>query len=613
MQQIVKKMLFAFCSLNMIFNSLQASTFEDHKKSQMIQDLEVIKHHFEVAYAPADWKKEYAGWDLNEAFEQAKSQILNTTSITTKQFQQIVRDFMKSMKDYHVDVLFFSTEAASLPFSVKGVEGRYFIDWVDPIRLPVSYYGICSGDELLEFDKRSIEEVIKEIINESGKASNPNTDQGLAVMKLTSRIGMAGDRVPKGSILLTTRSVKTGKINIQQIHWAYTAEQVKNSLDFLQPLDCISALFPKIKEKKTKFEMPKISMANPLHETFAQKQTDRDGGLGSRKSFIPALGEIFWSIDDHPASEESEAPFWYAYVYRTPQGQNIGYIRIPHYVVSSLDIKEFGKILKIMEANTDALVIDQLHNFGGFVHVQYALAGMLTTQPLNAPYHRIKITQKEVLDAYQTLEFIKLIDWMMDFAELDSSDSDNGGGEPNNQENEDEEPKKQEEEDLDQPVGSNYQQILFVKAYCELILEEWNKGQTLTRPTPILGIDKINPNPKVHYSKPILMLINEMDFSGGDFMPAIMQDNQRAVLFGTRTAGAGGYVFNFQFPNTHGIAQCSYTASIAERANLQKIENLGVTPDIDYQITLEDVQGGYRGYIDAVNQAIQTLLEHSPK
>ncbi len=46
------------------------------------------------------------------------------------------------MKDYHVDVTFFSTEQASLPFSVRGVEGRYFIDWLDPLRLSPSHYDI---------------------------------------------------------------------------------------------------------------------------------------------------------------------------------------------------------------------------------------------------------------------------------------------------------------------------------------------------------------------------------------------------------------------------------------------------------------------------------------
>lgn len=593
MRRIVRKAVFMLCSLSIVFNCVEASSFEDRKKGQMIQDLEVIKHHFEAGYAPAEWKKEYAGWNLNEAFEQSKSEILSKPSITTKQFQQIVRNFVKTMKDYHVDVMFFSTERASLPFSVKGSEGRYFIDWVDPLRLPIAYYGIRAGDELIEFDQQPIAEVMAVMAKESGKSSNPSTDQSLAEMKLTSRTGMAGDIVPKGAILVTTKSVKNGKVSTYQLCWAYTPEYIKNPLDFTQKLDFISDLFPNAKREQARIELPKISMASPLHQAYAEKQTGRDGGLGSRKSFIPMLGEEIWSTESQ-LNDEEEIPVWYAYIYRHSQGKNIGYIRIPHYASSTADTKEFGKIINMMEEKTDALVIDQLHNFGGLVHIQYALASMLTHQPLQAPYHRIKLTQKEAMDAHQKLELIRMIELIAGLPEE----------EVNARDGENQDQQEEEENKL------KFQELLFLKAYCELVLEDWSQGQTLTRPTPILGVDKINPHPKYRYSKPILMLINEMDFSGGDFIPAIFQDNKRALLFGSRTAGAGGYVFTFQFPNTHGISQCSYTASIAERTNLQKIENLGVSPDITYQLTLDDMQNGYRGYIEGVNQAVQTLLEN---
>lgn len=603
MQRMIKKALFALCSFSIAFNFLQATTFEDHKKAKMIEDLEIIKHHFEMAYAPAEWKKEYAGWDLNEAFERSKNQVLTTPSITTKQFQEIVRDFTKSMKDYHVGVMFFSTEFASLPFSVKGVEGRYFIKWVDPLRLPAAYYGIRPGDELLEFDDQPIVEVIANLAKFNGKSSNQSTDQGLAEMKLTIRAGMAGDRVPKGPIHITTRSAKTGKVNTHQLRWSYTPEHVKNHLDVLQACNCISFLFPD--PKKSKVELPRITMANPLHQAFAEKCVDRKGGLGSRKSFLPLFGEVIWS-NESDLKKDEEIPFWFAYIYQHPQGHKIGYIRIPHYLASLLDVKEFGKILGMMEEQTDALVIDQLHNFGGFVHIQYELASILTHQPLQAPLHRIKITQKDVFEAYLILESIKFFEMMLEAREKEDSHP------KSDKENEEEEQKDNEEGEEDEEEQEfDFQKILFLKAHYEHILEEWNNGRTLTRPTPIEGVDKINPHPKYQYSKPILMLIDEMDFSGGDFIPAILQDNKRAVLFGSRTAGAGGYVSGFQFPNNHGIAFCSYTASIAERTDSKKIEDLGVSPDIPYQITLEDVQNGYQGYIEAVNQSVESLLKNS--
>lgn len=605
MQKIFTKSLMFLFSITLFFNFLPASSFEDHKKMQMIQDLEVIKHHYQIGYAPAQWKKDYWGWDLDQAFESAKNQILTTPSITTKQFQVILHEFINTMKDYHVDVFFFSTESSALPFSVKGAGGRYFIDWIDPLRLPSSHYSIQVGDELLEFDDQPIADVMENLIQQKGKCASPSTDQALAEMALTHRLGMAGDLVPQGPIMIKTQSMNSERINTYQLHWSYTPEYVKNPLDFIPTLDFISGWMPDSKAK-TKIQLPEIKMANPLHENYAKKYADRDGTLGARKSFVPLLGELLWMTEGQLKKRDPRDIDWFAYIYRHPDsGKVIGYIRIPHYMGFSPQAREFGEILNIMEENTDALVIDQVHNFGGLVAFQYELASMLAIDPLKAPHHQIKITQKEVLEAHRTLEFIKLIDLILLSEGSDAEEKVEKGEE--GEEVEEGDNGHEEEDDL----GFNYQEIMFLKVYYELILDEWSKGHTLTRPTPILGIDRINPHPKYRYTKPILMLIDELDFSGADFMPAILQDNHRAVLFGNRTAGAGGFVFSFEFPNSHGIAMCSYTASIAERANLQKIENLGVTPDIEYKIMAEDLQSGYQGYVNAVNQALLNLLPNT--
>ena len=146
------KIVITLFSFILFFDFLGAGTFDDHKRKHMIQDLRVIKHHFEAGYAPNQWKSENSDFDLSLAFEIAKNQILQTPDITTKQFQQIVRKFITSTNDYHVDVMFFSTEAASLPFTVKSAQGRYFISWIDPIRLAPSYYSMRVGEEIILFD-----------------------------------------------------------------------------------------------------------------------------------------------------------------------------------------------------------------------------------------------------------------------------------------------------------------------------------------------------------------------------------------------------------------------------------------------------------------------------
>ncbi len=96
----------------------------------------------------------------------------------------------------------------------------------------------------------------------------------------------------------------------------------------------------------------------------------------------------------------------------------------------------------------------------------------------------------------------------------------------------------------------------------------------------------------------------------GDFFPAILQDNKRALIFGQRTAGAGGHVKSYAHSSRFGIQGYSLTASIAYRPDGTLVENIGVSPDISYKITVKDIHKGYKGYIQALNQEIGNLLNY---
>lgn len=294
--------------------------------------------------------------------------------------------------------------------------------------------------------------------------------------------------------------------------------------------------------------------------------------LGSRDSFLPYLGEtITWCTD--------LTHFFHAYIYVHESGRKVGVIRIPHYLYSAHEVQQFSEILVRMEKETEALVIDQLNNTGGSLFSLYAIASMLSEVPLETPQHRFIMTWD---DALYSLSKIK---------KLQTVESD---------------------EQAQEVLGSTYEGYPITKhvasqllQHHQFLLDQWYQGHQLTDPTSVWGIDQLPPDHRVTYTKPILILINELNFSGGEVFPAIMQDNHRARLFGTKTAGSCGFIRKISFPNSFGIEEITITNSFGERQDHTPIENLGVMPDILYEVTEEDVRLGYRGYIKAVNAVLR--------
>lgn len=549
----------------------------DQARQKMVEELDTIRNIFEVTYAPTDWKKTFSNWSLDEEIEKAQARVLGSEELTVKEFQRIVRDFFHSACDYHVGVYFHSTEMAMLPFSVRGAEGRYFISYIDHEQLSPSHCPFTIGDELIAFDGRPVQEVIAEIIEMEQRKATTMTDERFAEIWLTHRFGFTGAHVPKGPVTITVQTARGGTTSYQLI-WNYFPESIGNTLSMgMQTTPTRS----QGKEKRDlRASLLKLVASKPMRLSWDKYRHelspcayDDPNALGIREGFLPLLGKVLW--------ENDQDSFFHAYLFEGPDRHLIGYVRIPHYTAGEEEAQEFGMLMARFEEMSDSLVIDQLNNPGGSVFFAYALTSMLTDQPLSTPRHRMKISYEDVAMA---------VDFLPELEEIRSD--------------------AEAQETLGETIGGypvSYQFVCFIVDYFRFTISEWYAGRTLTTPHHLYGVDHINPHPYYRYTKPILMLTNELDFSGGDFVPAILQDNKRVTILGTRTAGAGGYVLNTHYPNRFGILAFTHTGSIAERIDNNPIENLGVTPDIEYQITQEDLQSRYNPYVEKVRETLKTL------
>ncbi len=548
-------------------------------EKQMVTNLDFIKGILDSYYAPAYWKKTSQSWDLEDEFNKAKNLIQQNPKISVKEFQRILKKFLSTTHDYHVAITFESTEVASLPFIIKGAEGRYFVVDVDRARLSQTIYPIEVGDELITFNGKSVEKEIEKILSDEFSHPFSKTDEALAEMLLTFHAGKKGDIVPRDPVLVTFKHAASGQEKSYQLIWDYKPEKIKD-INSKKPMTAVN----KIGKKAVNKEPSNLSddpffrkMLSPIEDKFIaeySKKKVHGHDIGARESFVPPLGRIVWRSD--PTS-----PF-FAYIFMTNEDKIVGYVRIATYKAGVDESQEFNDLMELMQNETDALVIDQINNPGGSLFFLYSLLSYLTDKPLYTPKHRISLNQKDISFVLKYIPLFELIE-NDDDAKAVIGQSFDG-----------------------MPV--TYQLAQFMLNYFRFIIEQWEIGNTLTEPSYVYGVDFINPSPYVNFTKPILLLVNELDFSGGDFFPAILQDNQRAVLLGTKTAGAGGMVDKVNYINLLGIEQISLTASIAARVDQNPIENLGVTPDIKYELTADDLQNGYQGYVEAINNALDALM-----
>jgi hypothetical protein len=557
---MLRKMTLAMTAVCLFGTMAHASTEPTVLQVKMLRYLDALETAFQVRYAPTEWKKKYLQWDLATEIQKAKKAVQSDRNLNVKAFHKIVKRFSTSMKDYHVGVLFHSTESATLPFQAIFLNKRYYLSYIDRSKLGAEVFPFNVGDEIVQFGDQPVAEAVAAIQREQGDI-NPDTDEDIAAFRLTGRGGMIAMNVPQGPIRIGIRPQGSDKVMYRQLIWDYTPEEIDKSRSLTT-----QAPLAQILDRM---------MVSPAALSLTEMAPNNPFSLGGRTSYVPTLGKKIWET---PATN----PFQ-AYVYQAADKRLIGYLRIPWYMAGDAEAAAFGEIVQKFQSSVDGLVLDEINNPGGSVLYLYALASMLTDQDLFTPRHRMAITQEDISQAVKTLPIFEAI----------KNDAD---------------AKKLIGETLaGYPV--TYQTTRFFLEYFRFVIREGKAGRFVTDPYFLMGVDRINPHPTVQFTKPILLLTNHLDFSGGDFFPAILQDNKRVTILGTRTAGAGGYVSAFPIENQLGIATCSITGSLAERIDLNPIENLGIKPDIEYSITPTDLQNHFADYGKAINGAMTKLLQ----
>jgi hypothetical protein len=552
-------------------------------------DLVQLASIFAKQYAPYEWKRDVLGFDLYRL----TPWLQRVHDVDDLDFQEALIDYVASLNDAHSFIAFPSNFSASLGFTVDIYDGKVLIDSVDRVALPAAQYPFDVGDELVALDGQPVQALIASFRKYFVAANRRSTDR-LAAGLLTDRFQQLMPHAPQiGDVALASvRLAATGAVNQYSIPWAKSGIGLEsqgplpsprrgNGRIFLPPAQGSTveatvggvgpALFRKADDPAADNTLPSyMDSVRPLLNVSVAKARYAVLGFGERS---PVFG-LPAGFSMRLGTQSSH--FFLSGSYLS-NGVRVGFLRIPSMTPpnTTVALQQLDQEIAFFNSNTDVLVVDIMRNPGGSVTATEAFARRLFPSAFRTVGFEIRATALWVQSIVSAV----------------------GAA---------------------QAAGAPAEVIANLRAIMNEIIAAYNENRGRTAPVSLTtGSLTLEPAPNA-YAKPVLLLVDEMTASGGDFFAAVLQDNHRGPLLGMRTMGAGGSAAPFVCTAfTEG--QCFITQSLMNRGVVISgteyppspyIENVGVRPDIvvDY-MTRANLMSAGAPYVQAFTDAAVKLAQ----
>lgn len=562
----------------------------DLTEQQRIADLNQVAAMFAKNYGPYEWKRDVLGVDLLRLNPWMQA-IHKETDLD---FEETLESYVASLNDAHSYIYFPSNFTATLPLTLDVYDGKVLIDSINRTLLPSAQYPFGVGDEVVAIDGVTAQDAIASLRKYYIAANQRSTDRFAAQSvgnRVQNVIRHAGE-LPDTAVL-TIRLAATGGSSAYSISW--NKRGIPITSDGVVP--------------------------SPGRQPYrgGEQTPGTSSGPGQGKSGLVSRFTRLPAVDDTlPSYMTALAPYMNASVsedryavlgfggkfpiYSPPPGfvlrrggassdffltgtfpaggLRIGLLRIPHFQPTSASaaLQQLDSEMAYFNANTDGLVVDVTRNSGGVTSFTESILQRLIPAPFRTVGFEIRATQF----------WLALISESLTAAQLANAPP---------------------------QIIQNYQDIFnaIQQAFAE------NRGRTIPVSFNSTGSLTLNPLSNA-YKKPILVLADETTASCAEMFTAIMQDNQRAPIFGWRTMGAGGTVVPFD-ATTYTGGTAYITLSLMNRGRVVQtpdfpptpyIENVGVRPDISYDsMTRANLMSGWSPFVQAFTNAIVDLVHRS--
>ena len=537
---------------------------------QKLADFQEIAALYSKRYGPYEWKRDLLGFDL-----------LNTSPwldkvVATKDdldFYEVLSEYVSKLNDAH-DVYTLPTNFfATLNFSVDIYDGKLLVDSINRTRLPASEFPFVAGYELVSIDDQNAMTLLQTLLRYQA-AANPRTTSRLAATLLTARpqqLMPHAANVPEISTVVFRRPDAT--LEAYRIPWAKSgiplttvgkyvtpAPILRQVPDDDLPPDEIPPYFaPLIRLQNCRIPDRTVLGFGSLTPIFAQSMPP---------GFVRRLG--------------SAADPFFSGVFEAG-GFKIGFIRIPSYspINPAAALTAFQREIAYFQVNTDGLVIDEMRNPGGSVSYVNQILSQVIPRQWRSMGFEVRATSDWVVSISSAVEQAKAARAPQNTIEL----------------------------------------LETIKAN---IVDANASFRGRTKPIPLDDVVLDRPpatDPQgnmLAYTKPLVVLIDELSASAAEVFAAGIQDNARGPLVGWRTMGAGGNVENWG-AGSYSLGRATVTESLMNRGHdvmtlgypatfsltSPYVENVGVRPDlpVDY-MTADNLYQSGKPFVDAFVAAI---------
>ena len=551
-------------------------------KKQKVQDFENLAALYAKRYAPYEWKKELFGFDLFD-LRPWLTEIRQSKDDLT--FFEILLKYVASLHDTHTSFAMPSSFVADLGFSVDIYDGRVEIESINRTRLPLAQYPFEIGDTLVSVDGGRSEKWI-EYFSQFRKQGSPVATYRSSADFLTRRPQSAIPRVidlPDEAIVVIERA--SGQEETYVIPWEKTGVPLR----WIGPVSS-----PKSSGATRSLAASESESLPPYYDAWLELtnfrltpddplltyDTDSGGSEPSLRRHVLGLGArnpVFRA--GMPANfvqrlGQTASQFHFSGTYEAG-GFRIGFLRLPNFSHPASAIAELRAEIAFFEQNTDALVVDVMRNTGGGCQ-------MLTAASYLIPYPFFFFGE----EVRVTIDRINIVAAQLESARL---------------------------------AGD----IALVEIYTAVLDElqrAYRENRPRTNPVPACSPYMHGNMPAtdaqgntLSYSKPLILLVDDFTISAGDIFAAMLQDNRRGALVGTRTNGAGGSISTWPAgiysesiaSNTNTLVTRIAPVDIEGYPRTHYVENIGAHADIhlDY-MTRENLLTGGRPFVEAFTDIV---------